>query len=217
VTRHLFLTLWHDTIAIKVVDRRNRLNPVRNPLSDQDDRALLLAMKAGDASALSIFYDRYAPLILALLNRILFNREEAEELLCDVFLEFWRRAVKYDDQRSSPSSYLILLARSRAIDRLRCRGSIKTESLNAATNYPAPQSEPPRLLELTEQSRRIQDALAALTLDQRQALEAAYYDGLSHDEIARKFDKPLGTVKTYIRQAIVRLRSSMSPDEPSAS
>jgi RNA polymerase sigma-70 factor (ECF subfamily) len=217
VNHNSFSTLWRHAIAIKVVVTRNSLNPVRNSLSDQDDRALLLAMKAGDASALSIFYDRYAPLILALLNRILFNREEAEELLCDVYLEFWRRAVKYDDQRSSPRSYLILLARSRAIDRLRCRASIKTESLNAATNYAAPQSEPPRLLELMEQSQRIKAAMSALTLDQRQALEAAYYDGLSHDEIARKFDKPLGTVKTYIRQAIVRLRTSMSPDEPSAS
>ena len=174
-------------------------------------------MKAGDSSALSIFYDRYASLILALLNRILFNQEESEELLCDVFLEFWQRALKYNENRSSPRSYLILLARSRAIDRLRCRGTKRVQSLTSATECATSEPEPQRLMEIHEQRQRIQAALAALTPDQRQALEAAYYEGLSHDEIARKFDKPLGTVKTYIRQAIVRLRNSISSDESSLS
>lgn len=171
-------------------------------------------MKAGDADALSVFYDRYAPAILALLNRILFDVEEAEELLCDVFLEFWRRAGKYDGERSSPRSYLIMLARSRAIDRLRCRSGTKLESLQSAQDRVSPQPQPPQSAQQKEERTRIDAALNTLTADQRQALEAAYFDGLSHDEIARKFNKPLGTVKTYIRQAIVQLRNCMSKEGP---
>ncbi|HEY1686918.1 MAG TPA: sigma-70 family RNA polymerase sigma factor [Tepidisphaeraceae bacterium] len=190
------------------------MGQISNSQNFSSDHALLVAMKAGDTDALSAFYDRYAPAILALLNRILFNSEEAEELLCDVFLEFWRRAGRYDEQRSSPRSYLMMLARSRAIDRLRCRSTTKLESLQAIPDRASSKPEPPESAQQNEQRQRIEAALKTLSAEQRGALEAAYFDGLSHDEIARKFDKPLGTVKTYIRQAISQLRNCMAKDKP---
>ncbi|HZZ41684.1 MAG TPA: sigma-70 family RNA polymerase sigma factor [Tepidisphaeraceae bacterium] len=183
----------------------------RSDSNQPDDLQLAASMAGGDTAALRIFYDRYASLVLALANRILFDRQEAEELLQDVFLEFWRRASAYDEQRGSPRTFLILLTRSRAIDRLRSRGGDSSaRSIDTAAKVASPAQTPQAYVDGNEQASLIRQALGALSADQREALEAAFYDGLSHAQIAAKLNKPLGTVKTYIRQAIDRLRDSLS-------
>jgi len=177
-----------------------------------DDFALMQAIAAGDRAALERLYDRHSPLVLAVSRRVLKDAAEAEDVLTTVFFEVWSRADRFDASRGSPLSYLTTLARSRAIDRRRSRAArpVALSSENsAAENAAAMASTAPTPLQssdINEQRQRIRAALAELEPAQREAIECSFYEGLSHSEIAEKLQKPLGTVKTYIRQGLIRLR-----------
>ncbi|HTL27900.1 MAG TPA: sigma-70 family RNA polymerase sigma factor [Tepidisphaeraceae bacterium] len=177
--------------------------------SSERDLALLRAMAEGDAAAFGQFYDRHAGLVFALCLRILHNRAEAEDLMIDIFYELWNRIGRFDATRGSPLTYLTMLARSRAIDRKRSLASSgKNEPIVDESD--AATSETPLDDALTGERRRIvRQALRELDPAQRQAIESSFYDGLSHSEIAAKLNKPLGTVKTSIRQGLIRLRDSL--------
>lgn len=170
------------------------------------------AIAAGDRAALERLYDRHSPLVLAVSRRVLKDAAEAEDVLTTVFFEVWSRADRFDASRGSPLSYLTTLARSRAIDRRRSRAArpVALSSENsAAENAAAMASTAPTPLQssdINEQRQRIRAALAELEPAQREAIECSFYEGLSHSEIAEKLQKPLGTVKTYIRQGLIRLR-----------
>jgi RNA polymerase sigma-70 factor (ECF subfamily) len=170
-----------------------------------DDYALMRAISARDQSALRTLYDRHSPLIFTLLMRILHNRADADELLTDIFWEIWEHADRFDSLRGSPRTYFITLARSRAIDRLR----------NRARQVPTMQmSDSPAVAvnnaaEDGEQARIVRSALDNLDAAQRKMIEYAFYEGLSHSEIAAKTQQPLGTVKTYIRRGLIQLRDSL--------
>lgn len=174
-------------------------------------------MAARDQEALSSLYDRFRGVVFSLALRIVRDRAEAEELLTDVFLQAWRQAAGFDRVRGSVGAWLITLARSRAIDRLRARRrrDAALEVLARATvegagdpdpsRAPGPEESADRALK----SGRISAALEALTLGQRRAIELAYYEGLSHSEIASTLSEPLGTVKTRIRQGLIILRQRL--------
>ncbi len=159
-------------------------------------------------------YGRHADLIYTLCKRIVGARGDAEQVVTDVFFELWRRSAEFDDSRSSVRGYLIMLARSRALDSLRRRGnramdSVEDEAQMVSTPAPTP-------LQSTidaEQAQRVRSALATLDEDQRRAIESAYYGGLSHTEIAQQLGQPLGTVKTRIRAAMSRLRDCLRRGE----
>jgi RNA polymerase sigma-70 factor (ECF subfamily) len=157
-------------------------------------------------------YDRHSPLVLAVCRRVLKDAAEAEDVLTAVFFELWSKADRFDASRGSPLTYLMTLARSRAIDRRRSRAArpVALSSDNrAAENAAAMASTAPSPLQssdINEQRQRIRAALAELEPAQREAIECSFYEGLSHSEIAEKLQKPLGTVKTYIRQGLIRLR-----------
>jgi RNA polymerase sigma-70 factor (ECF subfamily) len=183
-------------------------NPV---LSDRDREAdLVEAMAAGDKDgALAEFYQRYSGKVMALLVRMLRSRAEAEERLQDVFVELWRRSPQYDRHRASVSTWVITIARSRALDTLRARArrrsdaQIPTEDAQLA----APEADRPDLkAEETFRRQRLQKALATLTDEQREVLEASYFRGLSHGEIAEEIGLPLGTVKSRILGGMKALR-----------
>ncbi|HKQ59777.1 MAG TPA: sigma-70 family RNA polymerase sigma factor [Candidatus Polarisedimenticolaceae bacterium] len=184
-------------------------------LQDRDDYALMRSISAGDAAALGALYDRHAATVLALAERIVKDRMDAEELLGDVFLQVWHHAERYDASRATPLGYLLTLARSRALDRLRARG--RRGRLVVAPRHPeGPDREPPgggsSPLEdalRAEQRRRLERALEELTPEQRAAVELAYFDGLSHSEIAEELSQPIGTVKSRIRLGLVRLRAAL--------
>ena len=177
-----------------------------------DDYVLMEAIAAGDPAAMDRLYKKYSGLLLAVCQRIVNNRTDAEEVLLDVFWELWRRASRYEASRGAPVTYLITLARSRAIDRKR---SSKTGSLHqvdvgelANLNVPANKAadSPGQAVEFAEQRELIRTAMESLPGPQRKALEMAYFDGLSHSEIAAKAQLPLGTVKSHIRLGLIHLR-----------
>ncbi len=180
------------------------------------DEALFARVAARDQEALACLHDRYGGVLLAVAVRIVRDRAEAEEILTDVLLHAWRHAAAFDPARGSAAGWLVMLCRSRAIDRLRSRA--RRESARAALalgRTDAPGAEPPagdpeRSAEVALKRRRIRAALSDLTDRQREAIDLAYYGGLSHTEIAAKMGEPLGTVKTWIRQGLVKLRDSLA-------
>jgi RNA polymerase sigma-70 factor (ECF subfamily) len=180
-----------------------------NPLLETDAE-LFSALKAGQSSALGILYDRYASLVYRLALRILANPQEAEDLTQEIFLTLWRRRT-YNPARGSVSSFLTTLTRSRAIDKLRSRGTnLKfiqrwSQAMTAETLPPTPFE----LASLSQRSEYVRNALAQLPAKQRQVLEMAYYNGLSQSEIAKQLDIPLGTVKTWARQGLLKLRQNL--------
>jgi RNA polymerase sigma-70 factor (ECF subfamily) len=166
--------------------------------------ALLQRLTGGDPAALGEFYDLYAGLVNGLALRILRNTAEAEDVVQEVFVQVWRQAERYDPGRGSAEAWLCTIARSRALDRLRRRASRREEPGDA---LPAGASERPR----TEEALAVREALESLSSDQRSALELAYYEGLTQSEIADRLGQPLGTVKTRIRTAMIRLRDVLEP------
>lgn len=175
--------------------------------------AFISRMARGDESALGALYDETSPFVYGLALKILRDRPAAEEVTIEVYTQVHRQAGHYDPVRGTPSAWLLTLARSRAIDRLRAEtqrrkredDAEKIETLSSLAANPEEASA------AAEMRRTVQAALLALTPEQRQVIEIAYYSGLSHSEIAAKLGVPLGTVKTRIRTAMVRLRDLLRP------
>lgn len=176
----------------------------------QTDVELFYALKAGKSSALGILYDRYGSLVYGLALKVLGNSHEAEDLTQEIFLTLWRNGT-YNPARGSFSSYLMILTRSRAIDKLRSRGTrLKLLDRWSQTLVMQPVSPTPfEQADLNERSQYVRDALTQLPEKQRQVLLMAYYEGLSQSEIAKKLDIPLGTVKTWARQGLLKLRNTL--------
>ena len=180
-----------------------------------DDFALMEGIAARDQGALSALYDRHSSAVFGLCLRILREREEAEEATCDVFIEVWNRGSRFDRERGHPLAYLLNLARSRAIDRLRTR--TRRQKLFVVRDdeetKQTPDAGSPLADSMTSQMRsRLTRALAVLQPGQKKALELAYFDGMSHSEIASALGEPLGTVKTRIRQGLLRMRETLSAE-----
>ena len=183
---------------------------------DQDDLSLMAAIAAGHRGALTVLFDRHAGLVMSLCLRICRDHHIAEEVLLDVFHEAWRRADRYDATRASPRTYLTTLARSRAIDRLRAmKADLLKGGVSQALDDLLPQlslpasADPAAASEAAVQAMFIRSLLLTLDDHQRQAIELAYYSGLSHSEIAEKLGKPLGTIKTHVRQGLIQLRDAL--------
>jgi RNA polymerase sigma-70 factor (ECF subfamily) len=176
-----------------------------------NDAALLRQVGDRQPAALDALYDRYAPTLLALGRRILGSLSDAEEVLQEVFLHVWNHAGRYDAGRSSVSTWLILITRSRAIDRLRTRKVVeRTHETSAQENFVEHASpEGVETVFIHERRERVRSELGKLPEEQRQVLEMAFYEGLSQSEIAAKADLPLGTVKTRTLLAMKKLRNAL--------
>jgi len=177
--------------------QRNRALPMAAPID-----VVLRRLAAGDHAALGEVYDRYAGLVNGLALRILRNTAEAEEVVQEVFVQIWRQAVRFDPARGSVEAWICTMARTRALDRLRRRTSRREEPGESTPGA----SEMPRTVE----ALAVKKALESLSPDQRMALELAYYEGLTQSEIAERLGEPLGTVKTRIRTAMIRLRDVLA-------
>jgi len=171
--------------------------------SPPSSQALLTRLAAGDQQALGEFYDLYAGLVNGLALRILRDTSDAEDVVQEVFVQVWRQASRFDPSRGTPEAWLCTMARTRALDRLRRRVSRREEAEEQA---PAPTGVP-----RTEEGIAVRKALDGLSPEQRKALELAYYEGLTQSEIAERLGEPLGTVKTRIRTAMMRLREVLGP------
>jgi RNA polymerase sigma-70 factor, ECF subfamily len=161
-----------------------------------------------DESALAALYDESGPLAYAVAMRILQDEADASEVVLDVYKQVWEAAGRFDEGRGSAAAWIVMLARSRATDRRRSRAVRMHATVQVEQLEELKSSEPnPEGLAMASQSgRSVMQALAAIPTEQRQALELAYFAGLSHSEIAERLGEPLGTVKTRIRLAVGRLR-----------
>lgn len=178
---------------------------------DQDWAALIARMARGDELALTAFYDRTNRLIFGLLLRILNDAGQAEEVLLDVYMQVWRQAAKYDARRGKTLAWLVTIARSRAIDRLRStrQEEMRRESLDSSDHTLALSTRFEDPTVAPEMQRVVRSALDSLPPEQREVIEMAYYLGLSHSEIAARLNQPLGTVKTRTRLGMMKLREQL--------
>ena len=171
-----------------------------------DATELIGRMARGDRSGLEGLYDRYAQLVFNLVVRIVGNRPDAEEVLQEVFLQAWRGASHYDQSRGTPEAWLIMMARSRAIDSLRAaRRVLARPEAEPMPDVPEPMLD---IAGAMEARAAVTAALQDLTAAQREVLELAFYEGLSQTEIAVRTGAPLGTVKTRTRMGLERLRQT---------
>ncbi|HJT11211.1 MAG TPA: sigma-70 family RNA polymerase sigma factor [Dongiaceae bacterium] len=181
----------------------------RPPVLEQEWATLVQSIAAGDQLALHTLYEMAHRVVFTLIMRITANRETAEELTVDVFHDVWRRASSYDAANGTVLGWIMNQARSRAIDRLRF------ESRKKRTHAEDPQppaevaADPRDVLELREQGAALRAALAALTPDERQAIETTFFAGLTHAEAAERLNQPLGTIKTRIRSGLHKLRQAL--------
>jgi RNA polymerase sigma-70 factor (ECF subfamily) len=178
---------------------------------EAEDVQLMSRVAARDGVAFTRLFEVHAPLALGLLNRILGKRSEAEEVLQEVFLQIWMQGDRYDADRSSPRGWILMLARSRALDRIRRRESARRRE--EAAGEEAGDSVPPlgtERLESVERSREVTSALGLLSADQRRCIELAFFEGLTHTQIAERLAAPLGTVKSRILLGMNKLRQALS-------
>ena len=177
---------------------------------------LVARVAGGDQAAFEQLYEQSSPLLCTLVSRIVGNEGEAADLLQEVYLEVWRKASNYDHARGTPMAWLITLARSRAIDRVRAlgsRGKGVTASLDdtPASDLIASNADAMEISAASERQALVWAALKTLPLVQRQAIALAYYEGLTHVEISGRLNVPLGTIKTRIRLAMEKLRDGLQP------
>ena len=162
----------------------------------------------GDQSAFAALYDSTRHLVYTTALRILTDSSDAEEVTLDVYMQVWRAAKDYTDVRGSVGAWLVVLARCRAIDRLRSRSlrSRREEPFHEFSQFRSTDSGPDHVTELSQRRSRIVSALATLPAEQREAIELAFFSGLTHSELAERLKQPLGTVKSRVRQAMIKIR-----------
>ncbi len=197
-------------VAIHANDNDNHRDDDRE--NDREiDRQLIGAVRGGDRDALAQLYDRHAPVMLGVAVRILGSRAEAEDLIHDVFLEAWNKASTHDAGRGSVRAWLLMRVRSRGIDRVRALGTARRYGLAQRAEPTIAVSTPPN--DCGPDGRRAVNALAGLPQEQRVVLESAYFEGLSHREIADRENIPIGTVKSRMSAALDKLRTTLGVTE----
>jgi RNA polymerase sigma-70 factor, ECF subfamily len=175
------------------------------------DAALVLRLLKQDVPAFEELYDRHSRLVYSLVLRILQQAATAEEVVQEVFLQLWRNAGHYDSSRGPFLPWLLALARNRALDHLRLKGERQRRREDQTEDLPAVRTTPDFEGSLDEKRRaaRLRHLMNTLQPKQKKAIEMAYFEGLSHSEIAATLNEPLGTVKGWIRSGILRLREGL--------
>jgi RNA polymerase sigma-70 factor (ECF subfamily) len=178
-------------------------------------------MQTGDEKALSAFYARWFPVVSALISRILKSADDVEDVIEETFWQAWRQASRFSADRGSVQTWILTIARSRALDRLRATRRLREDAIDegGSPDSSAPNvgatlssaSDPSLDAEHKERRELVVAALAELPREQREALELGYFGGLSQTEIAERTGQPLGTVKTRMRLAMLKLRDRLAP------
>ena len=175
------------------------------------DATLVHKLLQRDVGAFEQLYDRHSGAVYGLVLRILLQAGTAEEVVQDVFLQLWRNAAQYDSARGPFVPWLFTLARNRALDTLRLkserqrRREVQTEELPPVTSAP----EYEKQLDEKRRAERVRALMGSLHPQQKKAIELAYFEGLSHTEIAKSLKEPLGTVKSWIRNGLLRMKEEL--------
>jgi RNA polymerase sigma-70 factor (ECF subfamily) len=170
----------------------------------------LTRVAAGDKRAFAELYDTTSARVYGLVKRLLIDPAQAEEVTQEIYLEIWQTATRYQQERGSAMSWMLTMAHRRAVDRVRAsQASRDRDSRIGIRDYDREYDQVAEHVEITMEGARVKRALQGLTELQRQAVELAYYGGLSHSEIATELHVPVGTVKTRIRDGMIRLRDAM--------
>ena len=179
--------------------------------SDSSDAALMRRLMQRDVGAFEELYDRHSRLVYALVLRILQQAATAEEVVQDVFLQLWRNTARYDGSRGPFVPWLLTVARSRALDQLRLKSERQRRREDQTDELPPLVAIPDFEGSLDEKRRatRVRGLMNSLNPQQRRAIELAYFEGLSHSEIANALKEPLGTVKSWIRNGLLRLKEGL--------
>lgn len=175
-------------------------------MSQERDVQCLLELRDGDSSALGELYDRYTPLLYPMALRIVRTAADAEDVVQQAWVQVWRSAANYDPRRGTVAAWLLTVTRSRALDLYRSLSSRKRAEDKVDPEPVTPPVDPTRLASQGEVGERVRGALQSLPPQQRQVIEIAYFEGLSQSEIAERLGAPLGTVKSWTRQGLTRLR-----------
>jgi RNA polymerase sigma-70 factor (ECF subfamily) len=172
----------------------------------KDDAALIARMRAGDQSAMADVYDRYSGVVYGVALRVLANTTAAEDVVQEIFLQLWRNPQSFDAERGRLAPWLAVIARNRAIDHLRKRPTEDSiDELPISTGVDLESDSGQKLA-----IEKVRGVLAQLPAEQRKALELAYFEGMTHSEIAGKTGEPLGTIKTRIRTGLLALRKAFA-------
>jgi RNA polymerase sigma-70 factor (ECF subfamily) len=171
----------------------------------------VLILLQQDVNAFEQLYERHSRIVYSLVLRILQQGATAEEVVQDVFLQLWRNAAAYDAKRGPFVPWLLTLARNRALDHLRLKSERQRRREDQRDELPPVASAPQYERELDERRRveRVRALMGSLQPQQKRAIELAYFEGLSHSEIAEKLKEPLGTVKSWIRNGLLRLKEGL--------
>ena len=187
-------------------------------LAPSVDGELVARAAGGDERAIGQLYDRYGAVLYAVAYRIVGQRADAEEVVLDAFAQAWREAPRFEAGRGSVAGWLTMMARSRALDLVRARSRRDRMTASAAAERPntSPamsefRPDPAKALDHDERRRQVSQALQTLSPPQREAIELAYFEGLSQSEIAERLQEPLGTVKTRVRLGMQKLRECLRP------
>ena len=175
------------------------------------DATLVERLLRRDVNAFEELYDRHSRVVYGLVLRIVQHTASAEEVAQDVFLQLWRNASHYDGSRGPFLPWLLTMARNRALDHLRLKSERQRRRENQAEELPPVVSAPDfeRGLDQKRRAAKVRDLMAALQPQQRRAIELAYFEGLSHSEIASALQEPLGTVKSWIRNGLLKLKEGL--------
>jgi RNA polymerase sigma-70 factor (ECF subfamily) len=179
---------------------------------NEDDIRLLLRVQRRDQTALSELYDRYSSLVYTIVLRVVKATDEAEDLVQEVFMQIWNKAASFSQDKGSVYTWIVTIAKRKAIDRLRSKDIIhKGESLSEEEQYieipdAAYMTNPLHAAMSAEYERIIRKGLDELSVEQRTAIELSYFDGYTQEQIAQRLNIPLGTVKTRQRQGLIKLR-----------
>jgi RNA polymerase sigma-70 factor, ECF subfamily len=182
---------------------------------DENRKLIALALARipdGDRAALQTVYRLTAAKLFAVCLRILGEQSEAEDVLQEVFMSVWRKAADFDAERASPMTWLIAIARNRAIDRLRATRRGRTmQPIEAAAELADEAPGADRALESAEEKARLQECFGGLADHERTALRGAFFDGSTYEELAERMKVPLGTMKSWIRRALIKLKACLEP------
>lgn len=169
---------------------------------------ILRSVANGDRAALSLLYQRTSSKLYGICSRVLENRAEAEDVLQEVYMTVWGKAGSFDERKASPITWLAVIARNKAIDRMRLRRA-RTEGLDAAGDIPDESASAFEVIERDQESRRLASCLQELEERQQLSIRAAFLDGATYPQLAEREGVPLGTMKSWIRRGLLRLKGCL--------